>query len=462
MLSNDGEVLYLLTFIILIMANIIKNLPIGSLDIDKFIKVNFFPTNERGRSRNSTPQECRHLGILVKDGHNISSSQMLQRITCSKCGARFGNNVNEWDLNRYQERLKLVLYELFFEGCKQTKMEKRWGIPQPKLSKFKHDFVKTVLEQYPDLLNSMPYDLPKGVIYGDETYLGKRGNSNTEILFTNDNFEVLSTGIGEKKHLEKSILKTFFKMPKEYRDKMRVLVSDGEPSYQTLTLLNSHKVVLVQQYHKASKLGQITIHKYQKFGPHILHYLIHTHWKLFKKEKHELGFKWEIKLIQGKLPIGRGRPTIQMTQSRIYKQWRQKKVEYNSNTFQKKGSAKVYINPDSKKISLRQGSKKWMQGMIQQIIIIFHGKFITNNRSESKNSQIKRTGNMRKQPNEEHSDHLFQLQEYIVKNGHLPQTFIKGRPLYKYLMKDIKSQKIGYRINLNKKEFNQTLIESYF
>lgn len=443
------------------MANILKNLPIGSLDIDEIIKVNIFPTNKKGRSRNRPPQECRHLGVLVKDGHNISSSRMVQRIACAKCGTRFGNNVNEWDLNIYQEKLKQVLYELFFEGCKQIKMEKRWGIPQSKLSKFKHDFVETVLEQYPDLLNSIPYDLPKGVIYGDETYLGKRGNSNTEILFTNDNFEVLSTGIGEKKHLEDSILKTFFKIPMEYRDKMRVLVTDGEVSYQTLTLLNSHKIVLVQQYHSANKLGQITIHKYQKFGPHILHYLIHTHWKVFKKGRHELGFKWEIKLIQGKLPIGRGRPTIQMTQRKIYKQWRQKKVEYESEAFQKDGSARLFINPDSKKISLRRGSKKWMRAMFQQIIVIFNRKFITNNRSESKNSQIKGTGNMRKQPNEEHSDHLFQLQEYIVKNGHLPQTSIKGRPLYKYLMKDTKSQKMGYTIHLNKKEFNQTLMENY-
>ena len=56
------------------MANILKNLPNGSLDIDEIIKVNFFPSNKKGRSRNSPPQECRHLGVLVKDGHNISSS----------------------------------------------------------------------------------------------------------------------------------------------------------------------------------------------------------------------------------------------------------------------------------------------------------------------------------------------------------------------------------------------------
>lgn len=444
------------------MSNIIKNLPIGSVDIDKIIDVIFFPSNKKGRSINIASQKCKHLGSLVMDGHNISLSQKLQRYTCTNCGARFGNNINAWDLNIYQDKLKQVLYELFFEGCKQTKMEKRWEIPQPKLSKFKHDFVETIIEQYPDLLNSMSYDLPKGAIYVDETYLGKRGNSNTEILFTNDNFEVLSTGIGEKGNLEQSILKTFNKIPNEYRNKMRILISDGEPSYQTLTMLNRHKVVLVQQYHSAKKLGQITIHKYQKFGSHILHYLIHTHWKLFKKGKHELGFKWEIKFMQGKLPIGRGRPTKQMTQSKIYKQWQEKKVEYESNAFQKKGSARVYINPDSKKISLRQGSKKWMQAMLKPIIILFNGKFITNNRSESKNSQLKRTGNMRKQPNEEHSDHLFQLQEYIVKNGHLPQVSIKGRPLYNYLMEDSKKQKIGYKIHLNKKAFNQTLIEAYF
>ena len=92
------------------MTNIYRNLTIGSVDIDKIVKVNFFPTDIKGGSRNSNPQECKHLGVLVKDGHNISSSQKIQRIVCAKCGTRFGNNVNEWDLNIYQEKLKVVLY----------------------------------------------------------------------------------------------------------------------------------------------------------------------------------------------------------------------------------------------------------------------------------------------------------------------------------------------------------------
>ena len=70
---------------------------------------------------------------------------------------------------------------------------------------------------------------------------------------------------------------------------MRVLVTDGEPTYETAAFMSNRRVVHVQQYHSRSLLGQITLNKYKKYGPHVLHYQIHTHWKIFTKEKQQKG-----------------------------------------------------------------------------------------------------------------------------------------------------------------------------
>ncbi len=167
-------------------------------------------------------------------------------------------------------------------------------------------------------------------------------------------------------------------------------------------------------------------------------------------------------MIKGKLPIGSGRPTSQLTKSKIYQVWRQKRDAYYSDTFQKRGSAKMFINPESRKISLRQDSKRWMQGMFQKILPLYHNKFITNNRVESKHSQIKRTGRIRKQPNLVYSDQLFLLQEYILQHGHIPFTFLKTRPLYHYLMESSKNRIDGYVYCNNRNNLTQKWINAYF
>ena len=287
------------------------------------------------------------------------------------------------------------------------------------------------------------------------------GNSNTEIVFCNDKFEILAAGPVETNQQQVSIIKTFMKIPEDCRKKVRIIVSDGEPSYKTLTMLNDHRIILVQQYHSHKKLGQITVHKYQKYGSHLLHYLIHTHWKIFKKEKHELSFRWEIKLIEGKLPMGRGRPTKQMKNSKIYQQWRQKIDYYHSKAFQKQRSAKLFINLETRKVTLRQGSKRWMRNLIQNIFPIYHNKCITNNRVESKHSQIKRTGRIRNQPNLVYSDRLFLLQEYILQNEHLPFTYLENRPLYKYIMNYNKKERNGYTFRKDDKIISQKWITEY-
>ncbi len=228
------------------MTIVLPNLYNESVNFDEIVRISIFYNRKIDRSAKHGIQECNHLGYLVKDGHNISSTGSIQRYACSKCMKRFGSEIDEWRLYEYQYKLKQFLYEIFFEGCKQSKMEKRWGIPQPKISQFKHYFVDTVFEQHPELVISELRELPMGVIYEDETYLGKRGNSNTEIVFCNDKFEILAASPVESNQQQVSILRTFLKIPADCRKKVRIIVSDGEPSYQTLTRLNNHRIILVQ------------------------------------------------------------------------------------------------------------------------------------------------------------------------------------------------------------------------
>jgi hypothetical protein len=431
------------------------------LDLDKLIPITFFSEHHNQKSGKKQKKKCIHLGYLTKDGIHNENTDGVQRVKCSKCGKRFGREVNALELLDYQYKIKMVLHELFFEGCIQTNMEKRWGIPQTSLSKFKKSFVEETFNQKPDLVIGEPKELPQGLVYGDETYMGSMGNSNTEIVFCNDNFEILATAGKDQHSLGTTIINAFSKIPQKNRDRMRVLVSDGEPTYETVAFISNRRVIHVQQYHARNLLGQITLNKYEKYGPHVLHYQIHTHWKIFTEKKKELGFHWEIKFIQGKLYAGSGRPTNVMKNSKHYQNWRQKKNEYYSKSFQKTGSAKLFINLETQKISFRAGSKKWMKYIFQTLLPIFSGKCITNNRVESKHSQIKRKGNLVKQPDPSYSDKLFLLNEYIVQHGHLPPTNLNGKPLYKYLVGESRKVHEKYLVWDNDKKKAQLMISNF-
>ena len=446
------------------MSPILKNLYNEVLDLDKIIPLNYFfgiETWKSGKSQNILHENCNHLGYLVKDGKTSLISGISQRIRCKNCGKRFGSNINEWNLYEYQYKIKQILYELFIEGCKQKNIEKRWGIPQDKVSRFKKKYVGALFEQHPRLLIDKNKPLRYGLIYGDETFFGKRGNSNQEVIYCNEDFEILATISVIPNQLKKSINSAFKKIPVACREKLRVLVTDGEPSYKTVAQNCNHRVIHVQQYHSRAKLGQITINKYQQFGPHTLHYQIHTHWKIFVKKKYEFGFKWEIKFIPGPIQSNRGRPSKEQENDPHYIQWRQKRNEYRSNKFEKSGSARVFINLNSKKISLRRDSKQWMKKIFHQLLPIFHHKCITNNRIESKNSQIKRCGENRKQPDRNYSDKLVQLYEFISQYGKLPKVSLDGRPLYKYLMIETNRPEFKYQCLERGKNFAQKILSSY-
>ncbi|TFG17094.1 MAG: hypothetical protein EU530_11120 [Promethearchaeota archaeon] len=431
------------------------------INYEEKVKVHIFSKLESKRSSDPSFSPCPHFFYLVKDGWNHSSSGSSQRYKCKNCGKRFGSNTNEWNMLVYKAKINRILHSIFFEGTKEISIGDTWEIPQYEVSRFKHKYVDQVFEQHPTLINQQEYAIPKGVIYGDETFFGKRGNSLSEIVFVNDKFEVIAAGLVEPKNLEKSIKKIFLIIPKNCRDKLRVLVSDGEPSYKSIPFLGSLRSIVVQQNHTPGKLGKISIHKYEKFGPHHLHYIIYTHWKIFTKARIEISVKWEIKFIKTKLPIGRGGLTLEVKDTPLYQQWRQKKEEYYSESFRKHGTAKLSLNPDSRKISLMQGSKSWMKKMIEPLFPIFSQKCVTNNRVESKHSQLKRTGRLRKQQQAEYADKLFQLQEYIMKTGHLPETYLEGKPLYKFLIPNDKRRVEGYPLIQNEKKMVQTIIPAY-
>ncbi len=168
------------------------------------------------------------------------------------------------------------------------------------------------------------------------------------------------------------------------------------------------------QLHNKDQRGEIIIGKFKKLGHHLLHYKIYTHWKTFYRDKHELKFKWEIKLIKGKIHATRGRPRNSDKIKNMNAKWRQKLKNYRSNSFQKEGTAKIYVNFNTNKLSMHAGAKKWMILMLSPIFKIFKGIHITTNKIESKYSQIKGSGVRKKQRDKEYGHLLFTLHAFIV------------------------------------------------
>jgi hypothetical protein len=429
--------------------------------LDEKIRINFFFAPIKRNSKASSQKMCAHIGSITWDGFNISKHKKDHRIQCSQCGKRFGNDVDTWNLLVYQQKIKMILYELFFYKYPLTGVAIRWGVPQDKLSKFKKSFVLQVFQQNSEVIEKKIKVLPRGIILGDETYMGSRGNSNAEIVFINNDYETLSTGPVDEGELKQSILKAFNKIPEACRKKLKILITDGEPSYKSIAKHFGSKVIHVVQLHNKDQRGEIIINKFKKLGPHFLHYKIYTHWKAFYRDKHELKFKWEIKLIKGKIQARRGRPRISDKIKNKNTKWRQKLKNYQSNSFRKEGTAKIYVNFKTNKLSMRTGAKKWMIQMLTPIFKIFKGKHVTTNLIESKHSQIKGNGTRKKQRDKVYGHELFTLHAFLVEYGYIPFTNLTGRPLYNYLMKDEKRKKTGYRILEDKRIVVQTVLSSY-
>ena len=430
-------------------------------DLDEKMRINFFSGPIKRNSKSNSQQMCAHIGSITWDGFNNIEHRDTHRIKCSTCGKRFGDDLEMINLLLYQEKIKKILYELFFYKYPLTGVAIRWGIPQDKLSKFKKSFVSQVFQQNSEVIEQKVKALPRGVMLGDETYMGSRGNSNAEIVFINNNYETLSTGPVDEGELKESILKAFNKIPEACRKKLKILITDGEPSYKTIAKKFGSKVIHVAQLHNKDQLGEIIISKFKKLGPHFLHYKIYTHWKAFYRDKHELKFKWEIKFIKGQVQAKRGRPRNSDKIKNKSVKWRQNLENYQSESFQKEGTAKIYVNFKTNKLSMRVDAKKWMLQMLTPIFKIFKGIHITTNKIESKHSQVKGSGARKKQRDKEYGHILFTLHAFLVEYGYIPFTNLAGRPLYKSLMKDIKKKKIGYRIPEGKGILVQTILSNY-
>lgn len=305
-------------------------------NIDKLVNFNFFYRVKHRRSKTQTNIPCDHAGFLEYDGYNNLIGGVLHRIKCYKCGKRFGHDVQIHNLYDYQIKIRKIIYELFFYKYPVSETAERWRIPQNKLSKFKKNLVHQIYGQNKELIENTVKSLPGGVMLADETFMGNMGNSNVQILFINNIFEILSTGQAKPGQLKESIIETFEKIPVVCRNKLAILLTDGEPSYKSIPQLYSKCIIHVIQYHNKGQLGQISIEKYQVIGPHMFHYIIHTHWKAFQKDKSILKFKWEIKLIKNPTGTDSSRLPKSM-QIKLQKlKWRQKLESFETGTKKKK------------------------------------------------------------------------------------------------------------------------------
>ncbi len=135
--------------------------------------------------------------------------------------------------------------------------------------------------------------------------------------------------------------------------------------------------------------------------------------------------------------------------------------KFQSDSVQKEGTAKIFVNFETNKLSIRAGAKKWMLQMLKPIFKIFKGKHITTNKIESKHLQVKGNGAGRKQRDKDYGHQLYMLHTFIVEYGYLPFTNLAGRPLYNYLIKNSKKEKIGYKTLENDRIYIQTILSDY-
>ncbi|MFO8018533.1 MAG: hypothetical protein R6U96_07850 [Promethearchaeia archaeon] len=124
--------------------------------------------------------------------------------------------------------------------------------------------------------------------------------------------------------------------------------------------------------------------------------------------------------------------------------WRQKYEKYKEYKKKREGTAKVFVNPENGKVSLRAGSSTWMTEMLTPLLKIFKGKHLTSNVVEGKHSRIKANGNLRKQPDPVYQHQEFVLHAYISEHGHFPPARLQGKYLWKYLVESKEKEQKAY------------------
>ncbi len=105
---------------------------------------------------------CTHLGSFGLDGFNNLKYKRNHRVIYSKCGKRFGKDIEIWNLLSYQQIIKMILYELFILKYALTGVAKRGGTPQQKLSQFKifdKNLNKTLSEGLPFIFEDDDFNI---------------------------------------------------------------------------------------------------------------------------------------------------------------------------------------------------------------------------------------------------------------------------------------------------------------
>ena len=105
-------------------------------NLEDKIRINFFSGPKKRNSKSNSQKPCSHLGTLAYNGFNSVEDGNPHRIKCLARGNRFGRDIEMWNLLSYQQKIKMILYELFDLKYPLTGVAKRWETPQEKLSRF--------------------------------------------------------------------------------------------------------------------------------------------------------------------------------------------------------------------------------------------------------------------------------------------------------------------------------------
>lgn len=433
-------------------------------DLDEKIPIKIIPIHKNQIRENKRKFPCAHPYRLIKDGVNRLKDGNEQRYKCNVCGFRFGNETNVRVFNDYMIKTKEILYDLLIMDGLLSKVAEKYGIPQPKLSTFKKWAIRQIYSQNKEKLEHPIRRLPRGVMFADETFMGKKGSSNSEVVFLNIGSEYLAAGPVQRKNLFKYIQNVFNGICESARKGLRVFITDGEPAYKKLAK-SIGNIIHVQQLHGHKKLGILLINKYERLGAHWLEYQIKTNWNAFGSGKQELEFDWSIKLKRGRMYLRRGRPSlhhVRQAWKQFYgNQWRQKEKKYQKYSTERLGSAKIFVNPDTNMVSLRACSHKWMIDLMRPLLKIFNGKHATTNKMEGNHSHVKGSRKIRKQPDPIYQHQEYALQSYILEHGHLPPATLRGKYLWKYLTKPERIKGKAYDVVSNGRHFVQSSLTAF-
>ena len=437
----------------------------GIKNLDEKVPVEFSFDEERGIKNRSNVENCPHPYKLVKDGFNYVNGREKQRYKCNLCGSRLGNKHSVPQIKRYKRGAREIIYDLFIMKASVSRVAEKYGIPQPKVSEFKKRVIRQAYSQNKRILERPSRKLPDGVMFGDETYFGTKDNHNMEMEFVSNESKVLALGPVEKKGLFRYISGIFYSIPADILSNLKVFVSDGEPAYKRLMRGFGRDVIDVQQLHDPDKLGTVLINRYENLGAHMLQYQVETHWKIFSKGKCKIKVNWSKKLIRGQMYSKRGRPSKEQVKAAwsAYqgRRWRQNYKKYREVKSGETGTAEMFINPETNKVSPGAGSQTWMSDLLTPLLKLFKGKCVSSNVVEGVHSRIKRHQRLRKQqdPVYQHQEYVFHT--YISEHGHLPEILLRGKYLWKYLTITKKRELVSYELESHGQTIIQTSLMAF-